>query len=92
MTLFKKKTAGRRGEDIACKYLRKKGYKILERNYRFGHLETDIICEKDGTVVFAEVKARSGACPDGERPASAVNYFKKEHLKECAKAYIENAF
>ncbi len=49
---------GRRGETLACKYLKKHGYKILERNYvtKFG--EADIIAYRDGVYAFVEVKAR----------------------------------
>ena len=50
---------GRQGEDIAADYLQIKGYQILDRNYhsRFG--EVDLVAEKDGVIVFVEVKART---------------------------------
>lgn len=49
---------GRRGEDVACGFLSGKGHTIVERNYRSGHLEIDIITlDKDG-VHFVEVKSR----------------------------------
>lgn len=53
-----KKLRGSKGEALAAEYLRKKGYKILAMNYfsRFG--EIDLIAEKDGIVVFVEVKLR----------------------------------
>ena len=49
---------GRRGEDVACGFLSGKGHTIVERNYRSGHLEIDIITlDKDG-VHFVEAKSR----------------------------------
>ena len=47
------------GEDEACKFLIKKGFKILERNFRKGYGEIDIIALDDKTLVFIEVKTRS---------------------------------
>ncbi len=50
---------GRLGEDIAVEALRKRGYRILIRNYRFGKAEVDIIAQKDSVLAFVEVKWRS---------------------------------
>lgn len=47
------------GEEAACLFLAKKGYKILERNFRRGYGEIDIIALKDKTLVFIEVKTRT---------------------------------
>ncbi|RLD40472.1 MAG: endonuclease [Bacteroidetes bacterium] len=47
------------GEQLAVDYLSKNGYHILERNWRFSHLEIDIIALKDNCLVFVEVKTRS---------------------------------
>ena len=47
------------GEDTAADLLRKQGFKILERNWRLGHFEVDIIAKDNHTIVFAEVKART---------------------------------
>jgi len=52
---------GQSGEKRAAKYLSKKGYKILGKNYRSKYGEIDIIAEKGGVLVFVEVKARSSA-------------------------------
>ncbi|HSN93986.1 MAG TPA: YraN family protein [Anaerolineaceae bacterium] len=49
---------GRQGEDLAANYLVEKGYKILQRNYRAGHQEVDIIASQDGLLHFVEVKTR----------------------------------
>lgn len=56
-----KQTIGKIGEDLACEYLAKKGYKILKRNYREKWDEIDIIAkDKRQTIVFVEVKALEG--------------------------------
>lgn len=55
-----KKKQGNEGEEKAVEYLWNKEYKILERNWRCGHWEIDIIAEKDGILVFVEVKTWSG--------------------------------
>ena len=58
---MEKRELGNFGEEAATKFLRKKGYKILKRNFncRFG--EIDIIAQKAGYVVFVEVKLRKNA-------------------------------
>ena len=50
---------GKRGEDLACKELERRGHTILARRYRTRFGEIDIVSELDGVVVFVEVKARS---------------------------------
>ena len=52
------KRLGQQGEDLAAEYLTARGYKILERNYRAGHQELDIIASQDGVLHFVEVKTR----------------------------------
>jgi putative endonuclease len=50
---------GNNGEQIALEFLIKNGYTILEKNWRFSHLEIDIICSNNNTLVIVEVKLRS---------------------------------
>ncbi len=50
---------GRLGEDLAAEFLQKKGYSILERNFRKGYGEIDIVALKDKILVFVEVKTRT---------------------------------
>ena len=51
---------GKRGEDLACRFLRKRGYKILYRNFRGRRGgEIDIVCRDRDTLVFVEVKTRA---------------------------------
>ena len=50
---------GKQGEELASSYLINKGFKLLERNWRFKRLEIDIIAMKDGQLYFIEVKTRA---------------------------------
>ncbi len=52
---------GIEGEDIAVNYLVREGYLVLDRNWRSGHRELDIVAEKDGTLVVVEVKTRKSS-------------------------------
>ena len=49
---------GRRGEDMAVAYLRQKGYRVLQRNFRYRRAEIDLIVRRENLLVFVEVKAR----------------------------------
>ena len=82
------KEKGNVGERLACKYLRRKHYRILERNRREGRAEIDIICENRTHVVFVEVKSR---IEDGltSRPSSAVNDAKARMLKYGVDRYMK---
>ena len=62
--MSKKSDLGRIGEELACGYLKNKGYKIVGRNFLRPWGELDIIAKApDGTLVFLEVKTVSGASP-----------------------------
>jgi putative endonuclease len=50
---------GREGEEMAAAYLQKKGYRILERNFRYQKAEVDILAKKDQILAAVEVKTRS---------------------------------
>ncbi len=52
-------TIGKRGEDIACDFLSKKGFEILRRNYTFRRCEIDIIAQRGDWLLFIEVKTRT---------------------------------
>ncbi|MBR5642755.1 MAG: YraN family protein [Salinivirgaceae bacterium] len=77
---------GKLGEDAAANLLIGKGYKILERNYRSGHLEVDIIALKDDVVAFVEVKTR--AVNYLVSPHEAVNYQKQKFIANAANGYM----
>ncbi|NTW57420.1 MAG: YraN family protein [Chlorobiaceae bacterium] len=74
------------GENAAAEYLRKKGYRILERNYRFRRNEIDIIARDRGTLCFIEVKTRT--TPEKGDPLEAVDVRKQMEIIKAAKAYL----
>ncbi|MBP5514992.1 MAG: YraN family protein [Bacteroidaceae bacterium] len=77
---------GRRGEDLAAEYLETKGYSILDRNWKSGHKDIDIIARTAQEVVFVEVKTRSSV--DFGDPWEAVNHGKLRHLKSAINHYL----
>jgi putative endonuclease len=77
---------GKQGEDMAVEFLIEEGYEILERNWRFRHIEVDIIARKSNQLVIVEVKTRSGNSY-GE-PYVAVDIRKQRSLIFAAERYI----
>ena len=77
---------GRRGEAMAESLLRRRGWRILDRNWRFGHKEIDLIAERDGIVAFVEVKARSGV--GFGHPLHALTGRKRRELATAARAWV----
>jgi len=84
-----KKNLGKKGEEISVDFLREKGYKILKRNYRFGHKEIDIVARDKNTVVFVEVK--TGRSKRFGEPFEKVGTFKQRKLIEAAKDFIQKS-
>jgi putative endonuclease len=78
---------GKKGEEIAAEYLSRKGYTVLETNWRFKHLEADLIATHKNTLVIAEVKTRRTNF-FGE-PETFVNKQKQKNLRQAANEYIE---
>jgi putative endonuclease len=78
---------GEIGEEKAARFLRRKGYKILTRNYRTRLGEIDIIAQKGGAVVFVEVKTRGRT--DYGTPAEAVGARKRARLAAAAQEYLQ---
>lgn len=91
-----KKEVGRVGEDLACKFLERKGYTIISKNYRKPWGEIDIIARKGDSVRFVEVKAVSReSLPDGSRemnyrPEELVDSRKLRKVARTAALYMEN--
>ena len=69
---------GRKGEALAAKYYMRRGYLLLNHNYRTRMGELDLVLYKDGQLVFAEVKTRAGRMLDA--PAAAVDARKQRRL------------
>jgi putative endonuclease len=77
---------GQFGEQKAAEFLEQKGYKILDRNWRYKRAEIDIVAMDGVTLVFGEVKTRSSDL--FERPESAVDEKKRRLLTRAAVAYM----
>jgi putative endonuclease len=77
---------GRLGEEIAQDFLIKKGYQILEKNYRYKRSEIDLIALYNGTVIFIEVKLRKNE--NFGFPEEFVSKRKEELVKEAAENYV----
>lgn len=87
--LTPKRRIGNRGERLAERYLRRHGYKILERNFVADGHEIDIIAERRETVAFIEVKTRTLGHESlyEPRPASAVTPEKQMKIINTARQY-----
>lgn len=82
------KELGRRGEEAAARYLYRRGYDILERNWTCQFGEADIIAkDSDDSLVFVEVKTRRD-CDKGF-PSEAVNAAKRDKYEKIALAYLK---
>ena len=77
---------GDKGEEIAVAYLIREGYKILERNWHYGHKEVDIIAKQGEEIVIVEVKTREGDY--FEEPWEAVSIQKIRNIVEVADAWL----
>ena len=77
------------GENKACEYLKKLGFKIIERNFRKGYGEIDIVAidqsEKEKVLVFVEVKTRTSNSYGS--PLEAITYWKLKSLIKTAQYY-----
>jgi putative endonuclease len=77
---------GAKGEQLASDYLTLKGYEILEKNWRSGRFEIDIIAEHNNILVFIEVKTRSTDYYG--YPEESVTDTKQEHILKAAEDYV----
>ena len=78
---------GAQGEQLACRYLEEHGFEIVERNWRYGRHEIDIIAKQGAELVFVEVKTRS-TDQHGE-PEEAVKKGKRGRVIKAANAYVQ---
>ena len=77
---------GRIGEDAAAEYLRRKGYKIIARNYRTKRHEIDIVAQKGEWLIFVEVRTKEGE--DFGRPEETIDCRKLSRVIAAADAYV----
>lgn len=80
---------GARGEAAACAHLEQSGYEILERNWRHPLGEIDIIARSGDTIVFIEVKTRSGV--GFGHPLEAITHDKARRLRRLARQWAAEA-
>lgn len=78
---------GIRGENLAVEFLIKKGYKIIERNWRFRKAELDMIAKIGNQLVVVEVKTRTSE--HFENPKEAVTITKQRNIVRATDAYIQ---
>jgi putative endonuclease len=79
--------SGRQAEEEACRLLKEAGYKIVARNWRCRYGEIDIIARDGATLVFVEVKARSGDAFGGA--GAAVDVRKQRRIAITASLFLE---
>jgi putative endonuclease len=82
----RRKSLGRLGEDLACEYLERNGFMIVERNYRTQSGEIDVIARRKNCEVFVEVKARRTG--DYGEPEEAVTGTKVRRIRGVASEYL----
>jgi putative endonuclease len=75
------------GEEIAADYLQRQGYQILERDWKSGHRDLDLIAMDNDTLVFVEVKTRRDRIFTD--PEMAVDYQKIRNLQQAANHYVK---
>lgn len=81
---------GKRGEQVACRYLESLGHTIVERNWRHSHKEVDIISLSEGKVLhIVEVKSKTE--PVVAKPELSVNAEKMRNLAAAARGYLRSA-
>ena len=93
--MYRRHETGRVGEEVACDYVKKLGYEIIEKNYRNKMGERDIIAKDKNEIIFIEVKTRCQKKYGS--PSEAVDRRKKRHIYHVAEFYLiinklENAF
>lgn len=85
---LKRLSLGKSGEQLASRFLRKKGYSILEMNYRTSRGEIDIIARIGKVLIFTEVKTRKSDFL--ESPLAAVTSKKQRQISMVAQEYLNN--
>lgn len=81
-----RQSIGKQGEIKAKNYLKRRGYQILECNYRTKAGEIDLIAKEKDSLVFVEVKTRTSE--EYGTPAEAVSFYKQQHMIKSARYYL----
>ncbi|MBO8171046.1 MAG: YraN family protein [Bacillaceae bacterium] len=77
---------GRKGENLAVRFLQQKGYQIIEQNYRTRFGEIDIVASLNATIVFVEVRTRTTKY--GGTGAESVGFRKQNKIRQVARYYL----
>ena len=85
---MKRKTLGDMGEELAKAHLKKKGYKLIEANYRCHPGEIDIVARQNDCLVFVEVRTRSTL--EYGTPEESLSHTKRQHMIKSAYHYLQN--
>ena len=85
-TATAKQKLGARGEAAAARLLASKGFRILDRNWRRGRLELDLVCEDGDELVFVEVKTRTAGTLGS--PADGMSPNKRRNLIRAARCWL----
>ena len=81
------KPLGDRGEAIAAEHLEREGWTILDRNFRMGRKEIDLVAMRGGVVAFVEVKTRAG---DGfGHPLESITWRKRREIQQVAASWVD---
>ncbi|MCR4569211.1 MAG: YraN family protein [Bacteroidales bacterium] len=88
MNVLNTSKLGELGEQMACDFLETRGHQILDRNWRGGHLEIDIVSEAADGLHFVEVKARK--TPVTTSIDDQVNSIKQKRISAAALKYLNN--
>ncbi|MFZ1080385.1 MAG: YraN family protein [Candidatus Kryptoniota bacterium] len=80
------KVLGTKGENLASDFLKRNGFEIIERNFRYDRGEIDIIARKGKLITFCEVKTRTSSAYGGGE--TAVNFRKQQQIRKVAEGYI----
>lgn len=84
-----RQSLGQQGEEMACSFLESIGHTILERNWRSGHLEVDIISYDEEGIHFVEVKARRQSIQ--APPQDNVDRKKQARITKAALSFLRSA-
>lgn len=85
---MERKQLGQLGEKLAADFLRKRGYRVMERNYRTPGGEIDIVARQGSTLVFVEVRTKSG--PSFGTPEESITAAKRSRMVGCGMAYLQS--
>lgn len=86
MNVLRTSKIGEMGEEMACDFLRSRGHQILDRNWRAGHLELDIVSEAADGLHFVEVKARTA--PATTSVSDQISQLKQKRISAAALQYL----